>query len=87
MRINRLLREPERRQVTGVATSTWYDLLNRGLALPPVRLSKYSVAWPESELAALNAARIAGYDDDRIRALVKKLVAARANALDETAVA
>jgi prophage regulatory protein len=35
------------------------------------------VGWPANEVAALNAARIAGKSDDEIRQLVRKLEAAR----------
>jgi prophage regulatory protein len=35
------------------------------------------VGWPSSEVAAINAARIAGKTDDEIRALVVKLEEAR----------
>ena len=38
------------------------------------------VAWPESEIAAINAARIRGESDDAIRALVSEIHAARATA-------
>ena len=88
MEIDRLVRERERRQLTGIPTSSWYEFVRDGLAPSGVRLGgHYAVAWPQSELAALNAARIAGRSDDEIRALVKRLVAARANALDGTAAA
>ncbi len=87
MQIDRLVRERERRQLTGIPTSSWYALINDGLAPSGVRLSRFSVAWPVSELATLNAARIAGQSNEQIRALVKKLVADRTNALDETTVA
>lgn len=43
----------------------------------PVRLGERAVGWPASEVAALNAARIAGKTDQEIRALVVKLEAAR----------
>jgi prophage regulatory protein len=42
-----------------------------------VRLSKRSSAWPEHEVAALNAARISGKTDAEIRQLVARLVAQR----------
>ena len=35
------------------------------------------MGWPESEVAALNKARIAGLEDDAIRALVVDLMAKR----------
>ena len=82
MHIERLVREPERKQITGVPTSTWYDLIEQGLAPRPVKLSRHAVAWPHTELATLNAARIAGKTDEEIRRLVAKLVGARAQALD-----
>jgi len=85
MDIDRLIREPERAHVTGIPRSSWYDLIDRGLAPGGVRLGRYAVAWPASELDALNRARIAGKSDDEIRRLVAKLVAARAAALDATA--
>lgn len=76
----RLLRQKQRRDFTGVPTSTWYELEKRGLAPPPVRLSVGRVAWVYGELAALNAARIASKTDDEIRVLVAELVAARRGA-------
>lgn len=76
----RLLREPQRCEVTGIPQQTWYDLQKEGLAPPPVRIGRAAV-YPESELAALNAARIAAKSDEEIRALVKRFVAKRKQAL------
>jgi prophage regulatory protein len=76
----RLVREAERRQITGLPTSTWYEHQKQGLAPPPVKLSASRVAWPLSELNALNNARIAGRSDDEIRQLVAALVADRRDA-------
>ena len=87
MQVDRLIREPERRVLTGVPRSSWYEFIRDGLAPPGVRIGKYAVGWPESELAILNAARIAGRSDAEIRALVKRLVATRANAFDGMAAA
>ena len=87
MQPDRLVRESERRTFTGIPTSSWYDLVNDGLAPPAVELSKYTVAWPFSELVALNAARIAGKSDDEIRKFVKRVVAARDHAFDDVEVA
>lgn len=83
MQPERIVRERERKDVTGIPTSSWYDLVTAGLATPAVKLSKYTAGWPYTELAALNAARIAGKSEDEIRALVKRLVAARAHAFDQ----
>lgn len=76
------VREPERRRITAIPTSTNYELQKQGLSPPPVRIGKYAVAWIRSELLQVNAARAAGKTDDEIRGLVKRLVAARASALD-----
>jgi prophage regulatory protein len=78
--VNRLVRERERKEITGVPCSTWYGMQAAGLAPRPVKIGASSVGWPLSELAALNAARIAGAKDDEIRALVQRLVSARARA-------
>lgn len=83
---DRLVRERERRELTGMPTSTWYDAIAAGLAPPGVRIGRHAVAWPLSELTVLNSARIAGKSDDEIRRLVARLVAARAHALDEQVV-
>jgi prophage regulatory protein len=40
------------------------------------------VGWPEYEVEALNAARIAGKTGEEIRRLVKKLEAARHSAVE-----
>ena len=87
MQPDRLVREPERRDFTGIPTSSWYDLVENGLAPPAVKLSKFTAAWPFSELVALNAARIASKSDDEIRKFVKRAVAARDRAFDEGEVA
>ncbi len=83
MHTERIVRERERKELTGIPTSSWYDLVNAGLATPAVKLSKYTAGWPYTELAALNAARIAGKSESDIRTLVTRLIAARANAFDK----
>jgi len=54
MQTNRLkgvAREAQRYELTGVPTSTWYDLQNAGLAPKPIRLGgPRSVGWLISEL-------------------------------------
>ena len=49
----------------------------QGLWTRPVSLGARAVAWPEGDVAALNAARIAGQTDAQIRGLVQRLEAAR----------
>lgn len=62
---------------TGDSKSTLYLRITQGLWPPPVKIGPRAVGWPSSEIAALNAARIAGKADNEIRLLVKKLVEAR----------
>jgi prophage regulatory protein len=69
-----------RRQVqaeTGYSRSTIYLRISQGLFIRPVSLGARAVGFPAGEVAALNAARIAGKTDADIRALVTKLEAAR----------
>ncbi|MDP1766070.1 MAG: AlpA family phage regulatory protein [Methylotenera sp.] len=57
--------------------SAHYIDIQQGLFTRPVSIGLRAVGWPASELAALNAARIAGKSDEEIRTLVVKLEAAR----------
>jgi len=69
-----------RRQVeaeTGYSRSTIYLRIAQGLWPKPVSLGPRAVGWPATEVAAVNAARIAGKSDDEIRALVADLEADR----------
>ena len=66
----------------GVAKSQHYQDVQSGLFTPPVKLGMKAVGWPQSECAALNAARISGKSNDQIRALVQQLIAARAALTD-----
>lgn len=77
----RMLRERERKTLTGIPTSSWYEQIKDGLAPPGVKISNSAVAWPENELVFLNAARIAGKSDKEIRSFVATIMALRANAL------
>jgi prophage regulatory protein len=46
----RIVRERERREITGVSTSSWYKLMAEGRAPRPVRISEAAVGWLHSEL-------------------------------------
>lgn len=78
--VQTLLRLPTVKAETGASRSTIYLRIQQGLWPKPVKLGPRSVAWPATEVAALNAARIAGMADAEIRALVVKLEAARKSA-------
>jgi predicted DNA-binding transcriptional regulator AlpA len=51
-RTDGICREAERRIITGVPTSTWYALQEKGLAPKPVRLGPRSVGWSRQALFA-----------------------------------
>ena len=84
--LNTLLRLPSVKAQSGYSRSTIYLRMSQGLWTKPVSLGARAVAWPAGEVAALNAARIAGKTDAQIRALVLKQEAARiASSGDDTA--
>jgi len=59
MNTDRFVRERERREITGVPTSTWYELMGEGEAPKPVNIGPRAVAWQLSELTAWQQLRIA----------------------------
>lgn len=73
----KLLKLPQVLGLTAKSRTSHYADIKEGLMTPPVKLSEHSVAWPESEVAAINGARIAGKSDEEIRKLVTSLVADR----------
>ena len=75
-----ILRLPAVRSESGLSRSTIYLRIAQGLWTKPISLGARAVGWPSSEVAAINAARIAGKTDEEIRKLVVKLEAARKTA-------
>lgn len=75
--LHTLLRLPAVKAQSGYSRSTIYLRMSQGLWTKPVSLGARAVAWPAGDVAALNAARIAGKSDEQLRALVLKLEAAR----------
>lgn len=75
--VERILRFPEVAAARGECRATIYNRIADGLFPRPIRLSLRMVGWRESEIAALNAARIRGESDDAIRELVRALEADR----------
>ncbi len=78
--LHTLLRLPAVKAQSGYSRSTIYLRMSQGLWTKPVSLGARAVAWPAGDVAALNAARIAGKTDGQIRALVLKLEAGRPSA-------
>jgi len=59
-RPDRAVREDERRHITGVPTSTWYELQGDGKAPKPFPLTKGTVAWSFNKLVDWVEARKRG---------------------------
>ena len=57
----------------GVGRSQGYAGIQAGVLPRPVKLGLRAAALPDFEVEAINAARLAGYDDKQLRALVKRL--------------
>lgn len=72
-----ILRRKQVETATGLSRSTVYLRIAQGLWTKPVSLGPRAVGWPSGDVAAINAARIAGKTDEEIRGLVVKLEAAR----------
>jgi prophage regulatory protein len=72
-----ILRLPAVKESTGLSRSTLYLRIAHGVFMHPVNLGGRAVGWPAHEVAALNAARIAGKPDAEIRELVAQLEATR----------
>lgn len=63
------------------STASIYNAINAGLFTKPVPIGQRAVGWPEDEVKAICAARIAGHSDDQIRELVNRLHLKRAERL------
>ena len=76
-----LLRRPSVQHASGQSRSTLYLRISEGLWTRGLKIGPRSVAWPASEVGALNAARVAGMTDGDIRKLVTQLHVARTAAV------
>lgn len=74
----KILRMPEVKIVTGQRShSPIYLDIKAGLFTAGVAIGQRSKGWPDYEVEAITAARIAGKSDDERRELVKRLHAKR----------
>jgi len=77
--LNGILRVPQVLAASGgISQSTLYAYAASGLYPKPIKIGKRASGIPAAEVAAMNAARIAGKTDEEIRELVRKLMEARA---------
>ena len=59
--------------LTATSKSTHYQHIKQGLMVEPIQQGAQAVAYPEHEIQAIIAARIAGKSVDEIRTLVASL--------------
>jgi prophage regulatory protein len=73
-----ILRLPEVKRRRGLrADASIYNEVRDGLFTIGVAISERSKGWPDYEVDAINAARVAGQSSEQIRELVKVLHAKR----------
>lgn len=73
-----ILRMPAVKAETGHRShASIYTAIKAGLFTTPVQIGQRSVGWPSEEVAAINAARIAGKSETEIKELVNRLHAKR----------
>lgn len=76
-----LLRQREARARAGCGSrSAWYRWIGEGLIPRPIRSGPNTAVWLADEIAEIVAARVAGADDEAVKALVRSLHAARQQA-------
>jgi len=68
---------------TGLKKSMVYSLISNGEFPKPIKIGERAVAWIESEVDVINAARMAEKSADEIRVLVKSLMAKRQQTANE----
>jgi prophage regulatory protein len=68
--MNTFLRLKKVIDVMGISRSTVYLRIKQGLMPPPVKLGERCSAWPNYEISAINAARVAQKSNAEIRELV-----------------
>jgi prophage regulatory protein len=74
-----LYRRPLVCDLTGKSRSALYRDISKGLFTVPVNIGGGRVGWPGYEVEKINKARVAGANDDAIKALVAELETARLN--------
>jgi prophage regulatory protein len=76
--MNIFLRFPKVMDAMAMSRSTVHLRIKQGLLTPPVKISDRCSVWPEYEISAIIAARIAQKSNDEIRELVTQLHKKRA---------
>ena len=73
----KLIKLPKVLDLRAKSKTSHYDDIKNGLMTPPIKVGTQAVAWPEREVIAINAARVAGKSDEEIRLIVSRLVEER----------
>jgi prophage regulatory protein len=68
-----LLRFPAVLSATGLKASAQYEAIAMGVFPRGVRIGPRAVGWPDNEVSAIVAARVAGWDEEQLKELVKHL--------------
>lgn len=77
-----ILRLPEVKRVQGWRSdASLYNAIRAGLFTTGVAIGQRARGWPDYEVQAIAAARVAGMPDDKIRELVTELHVRRKNYL------
>jgi len=72
--MNTFMRFQKVMDAMAMSRSTVHLRVKQGLLTQPVRLGDRCTVWPEEEISAINAARLALKTNDEIRELVKQLM-------------
>jgi prophage regulatory protein len=75
--------EPCKQEAGHKSNASIYNAIRAGLWTKPVAIGQRAVGWPDYEVRAICAARIAGQSDEQIRELVNRLHAKRTELLAE----
>ena len=75
--VTKIQRLPSVLEDRGRSRSAHYNDIKEGLFTSPVLVGLRAVGWPDYEVNAVNAARIAGATDSEIRKLVSELMEKR----------
>jgi len=76
--MNSFLKYQKVTEVMAMSRSTLRLRIKQGLVTPPIKISERCIVWPEHEISAINAARVAQKSNDEIRELVTQLQQKRA---------
>jgi predicted DNA-binding transcriptional regulator AlpA len=80
-----ILKAPAARKVLAVSHGRFFELRKRELVPVAVQISARSVGYPSDELLAVARARVAGWTDEQIAQLVKRMAAKRHSIAQEAA--